>query len=171
MKKGRILITGASGEIGSSLVNHFAKEGRFGVVATDVTMPAADLISKCDTFLRGSIVDPQIMKELQDSYQYDKVFHLAGILSSGAERDPVLAHSVNVQGTFNMLQLARTQSIAANRAIPFLFPSTIAVHGIPSLEEKKRTGKIREEQHLTPNIMYSHNKLYCESLGKYFTNR
>ena len=51
----------------------------------------------------------------------------------------------------------------------FLFPSSIAVYGLPSLEEKHRAGRLREEQWNVPITMYGCNKLYCEHLGRYFT--
>ena len=55
------------------------------------------------------------------------------------------------------------------RPVRFLFPSTIAVYGLPSVEDKRIAGKIREEQWNLPITMYGCNKLYCEHLGRYFS--
>ena len=50
----------------------------------------------------------------------------------------------------------------------FLFPSSIAVYGLPDLETKKALGRIGESEHTNPITMYGCNKLYCEHLGRYF---
>jgi nucleoside-diphosphate-sugar epimerase len=49
-----------------------------------------------------------------------------------------------------------------------MFPSSIAVYGLPSLEEKRRAGKVREKDWCYPTTMYGVNKLYCEHLGRYY---
>ncbi len=163
-----ILITGASGEIGSSLVDYYSELGSYQIVGIDPSPPPAQTKARCNKFIQGSILDEDTFATAND-FSFDKIFHMAGILSSGCERNPVLGHQVNVQGTFNTLQFARRQSIAANRSVTVLYPSTIAVYGIPSLAEKETAGKVREEQYLDANIIYAHSKIYAERLGLYFT--
>jgi nucleoside-diphosphate-sugar epimerase len=68
------------------------------------------------------------------------------------------------------LRVAQNQSGRLGRAVRFLFPSSIAVYGLPSLEEKRSVGRIREEQWNMPITMYGCNKLYAEHLGRYFTH-
>ena len=97
------------------------------------------------------------------------VFHLAALLSTRGERDPELAHQVNVEGTLNVLRMAANQSSRLGRPVRFLFPSSIAVYGLPSLEEKHKMGRVREEQWNVPITMYGCNKLYCEHVGRYYT--
>jgi threonine 3-dehydrogenase len=77
---------------------------------------------------------------------------------------------VNVEGTLHLLRVAQNQSQRVARGVRFVFPSSIAVYGLPSLEEKRRVGKIREELWTSPITMYGCNKLYCEHLGRYFTH-
>jgi nucleoside-diphosphate-sugar epimerase len=89
-------------------------------------------------------------------------------LSSGGERDPLLAHKVNVTGTLNLLELARAQSEKRSQTVKFIFTSTIAVYGMASIEEKQKTGAVLEDQYLHPITMYGANKLYCEALGTYY---
>src|SRR5690606_37468623 len=50
----------------------------------------------------------------------------------------------------------------------FVFPSSIAVYGIPDLETKRAAGRVREDDWLQPTTMYGCNKLYCEQLGRYY---
>jgi nucleoside-diphosphate-sugar epimerase len=82
----------------------------------------------------------------------------------------VLAHRVNVDGTLNLLEIAVTQSRLQGRRIRFLYPSSIAVYGLPSLEVKHRAGAIGESDWCFPRTMYGINKLYCEQLGNYYAS-
>ena len=50
-----------------------------------------------------------------------------------------------------------------------MYPSSIAVYGLPSLDEKKRAGRVREDVYTHPTTMYGCNKLYCEQLGHYYS--
>ncbi len=51
----------------------------------------------------------------------------------------------------------------------FIYPSSIAAYGLPSLEIKNAAGKVKEEEWNKPITMYGCNKLYCEHLGRYYT--
>jgi len=73
-----------------------------------------------------------------------------------------------VRGTLNLLKLAWEQSRWHGSKVKFLFPSSIAVYGLPSLEAKSRAGAVAEEDHTQPTTMYGCNKLYCEHLGRYY---
>ena len=50
----------------------------------------------------------------------------------------------------------------------FIYPSSIAAYGLPSLEAKMRAGAVTEDQFALPTTMYGCNKLYCEQLGHYY---
>ena len=99
----------------------------------------------------------------------DIVIHLAAILSTSAEKDPYLAHQVNVEGSYNLLAMVNSKAERENKDIIFFFPSSIAAYGLPSLSAKKKAGKVKENEHLNPITMYGINKLYIESLGKYIS--
>jgi nucleoside-diphosphate-sugar epimerase len=51
-----------------------------------------------------------------------------------------------------------------------LYPSSIAVYGLPCVETKSSEGKVREEDWCCPTTMYGCNKLYCEQLGRYYAS-
>ena len=82
---------------------------------------------------------------------------------------PETAHEVNVQGTLNLLRLAVDEARSLGHPVRFLFPSSIAVYGLPDLDAK-RDGRARwpRAAWLSPITMYGCNKLYCEHLGRYF---
>lgn len=164
-----VLITGAGGEIGTSLINYFSGQKNTEVVALDLADLSPENKARCKEVVKGSITDTGLLKLLGERYHFQKIFHLAGVLSSGGEKNPLLAHAVNVEGTINLLNLAHHQSSTSGTATMFIFPSTIAVYGIPSAEEKKRAGKLLEDQYQSALTMYGINKLYCENLGRYFS--
>jgi nucleoside-diphosphate-sugar epimerase len=77
---------------------------------------------------------------------------------------------VNVDGSLNLLEIAVTQSRLQGREIKFIYPSSIAVYGLPDIATKQRAGKVKEDQWLTPRTIYGINKLYTEQLGRYYAN-
>ncbi|HMF17367.1 MAG TPA: NAD-dependent epimerase/dehydratase family protein, partial [Gemmataceae bacterium] len=116
----------------------------------------------------GSILDNQLLDRILAEYEIDLVFHLAALLSTRGEFAPASAHRVNVEGTMAMLEFAQRQGESHGRPVMFLYPSSIAVYGLASLEAKTRAGKVKENEHTNPTTMYGCNKLYCEHLGRYY---
>jgi nucleoside-diphosphate-sugar epimerase len=99
------------------------------------------------------------------------VFHLAAVLSRKAEHDPDLAHWVNVDGTVGLLRLCDEAARRAGRPVRFLFPSSIAIYGLPDAATRQRCGAIRESEWTIPAGMYGCNKLYGELVGAYMSRR
>lgn len=165
----RVLVTGVAGEVGSSLVRQLALHGGLSITGLDVREPHQEISSLCSHVQVGDISDSRLVSSLGNGNPYDTVFHLAGILSSGGERDPLRAHQVNVSGTLNILELSRAHSQLKQEPVTVIFTSTIAVHGISTLSEKQKAGRITESEYLSPITMYGANKLYCESLGRYYS--
>ena len=50
----------------------------------------------------------------------------------------MIAHQVNVEGTLHMLEFAQKQGESHGRPVVFLYPSSIAAYGLPTLEAKSR---------------------------------
>jgi nucleoside-diphosphate-sugar epimerase len=169
MAKTVVLVTGANGEIGRSLLQTLARHGGYDAVTLDLTPLPDAMRPLVAASYAGNIMDRYLLDQLAAHHEVDMVFHLAALLSTRGERDPELAHQVNVEGTLNALRMAQNQSSRLGRAVRFIFPSSIAVYGLPSLEEKHAVGRVREEQWNVPITMYGCNKLYCEHLGRYFT--
>lgn len=164
-----VLVTGAGGEIGHSLLTAFHERGGYRVIAMDLRELGADLASKADVILQGDVANAAFIEEL-DQYDIDEVYHLAALLSTSAEKKPDVAHNVNVNGTMNLLMMCRRVALRRGSVVKFLFPSTIAVYGIRSLNAKTAAGKVLEDQFLTPTTMYGVNKVYCEQLGGYMSD-
>lgn len=178
MRKPVVLITGAGGEIGSSLIHHFADRAsnaadpssEFEVLALDLRPIEPELEKRCTAALVGDILDKDLLNRLVSQYEIHEIYHLAALLSTRAEYSPQQAHHVNVEGTLNLLQLAHEQSRWHGNPVKFLFPSSIAAYGLPDRATKKLAGRVREDDFCVPTTMYGCNKLYCEHLGRYYTH-
>jgi threonine 3-dehydrogenase len=168
MRKSVALITGASGEIGHGLISRLAETKNHSVITLDLRPLPDELAPRVLQQMVGSILDPQILDRILAEYEIDLVFHLAAVLSTRGEFAPVSAHRVNVEGTINMLEFAQRQGESHGRPVVFMYPSSIAAYGFPSLEAKARAGKVKENDFTTPTTMYGANKLYCEHLGRYY---
>jgi len=170
METKTILITGANGEIGHGLISYIAQQPRVRIVALDMHDLDDKIKGKCARVLIGDILDTGLLKNISANHEFDTIYHLAALLSTKAERQPQLAHQVNVDGTLYLLEMAVEQARMRGCDIKFLYPSSIAVYGLPDLETKRQAGKIKEDQWLCPRTMYGINKLYCEQLGNYYAN-
>ncbi len=166
MREQHILVTGACGEIGQALVQELAQRGGCRIVTADL-MPLPDSIRT----LAAEHVQGDLVNKVKFFYDYDLdvIFHLAASLSSRAEVATEEAHRINVEGTMQLLMMAAYRSEKYKKEVKFLFPSSIAAYGFPTLEAKKAAGRVREDEWNTPHTMYGCNKLYCEKLGLYYS--
>ena len=142
----RILVTGASGYIGSALVRALA--GR-DVVATDQSPPAPVI---------GNLAYPQFARSLITP-DIATVFHLASLVSGGAEQNFELGMKVNLDATRDLLEACR---LAGHRP-RFVFASSIAVYG--------GADEVTDETPVAPRLSYGAQKLVCEILIADYTRR
>lgn len=170
MRKEVVLITGANGEIGHGLISYLAETQNYNVIALDVQPLDDDLKPLCMRFIQGDILDGMLLGRLVVEYEIRTIYHLASILSTKAEYNPEAAHRINVEGTLNLLRLAVEQSQWQGKPVKFIYPSSIAAYGLPDLQTKNNAGSVKETDWLFPITMYGCNKLYCEHLGRYYTN-
>jgi nucleoside-diphosphate-sugar epimerase len=101
-------------------------------------------------------------------FEIDLVFHLAALLSTRSEFTPLTAHQVNVDGTLNLLEFAQREGDSHGRTVTFLYPSSIAVYGLPDPQTRASAVAVGEDEWNLPQTMYGCNKLYCEHLGRYY---
>lgn len=170
MRRPIVLVTGANGEIGHGLIHHLSEHGGRPIVALDLNPLDTSLARRCADTIQGSILDKELFARLVSRYEFLAIYHLAATLSTRAEFTPVAAHDVNVQGTLHLLEMAAEQADWSGRRVKFMFPSSIAVYGLPDLDTKEMSGRIREKTWNLPITMYGCNKAYCEHLGRYYVN-
>ncbi len=168
MRKKAVLLTGAAGEIGQAIITELAARDEHQLITMDLR-PLPDEMQGLSIHKVGDILDENMLSRLTTEYAIDTIFHLAALLSTRAEFTPELAHRVNVDGTLNLLRLAAEQSQWQGEPVRFVFPSSIAAYGLPSLAVKERDACVKEWEWNSPTTMYGCNKLYCELLGSYYS--
>jgi nucleoside-diphosphate-sugar epimerase len=154
--------------MGHALLHRLAENGEDEVVALDVRPLAPELAQRCLAARVGDILDRRLLERLTSEFEITTIFHLAALLSTRAELVPEAAHEVNVDGTLNLLRIAVEEARTLGRPVTFLFPSSIAVYGLPDLATKRAAGRVPEERWTTPVTMYGCTKLSCEHLGRYY---
>lgn len=139
------------------------------IITLDVDPLDPEIVPFISREVTGSILESAVLDRLLAEFEVDLIFHLAALLSTRSEFTPVMAHHVNVEGTLNLLEFAQRQGESQDRAVVFMYPSSIAAYGLPDLETKRRAGRVREDEWASPTTMYGCNKLYCEQLGRYYS--
>jgi UDP-glucuronate 4-epimerase len=133
----RILVTGAAGFIGSHLVDHLLAEGDWQVTSLDdfnaFYAPSikranihAQLSNPNFTLIEADIRDRGALEQAFKGNRFDYLVHLAaraGVRPS--LKEPRLYLETNVNGTLNLLELAREQGIKS-----FIFGSSSSVYGV-----------------------------------------
>lgn len=145
----KVLITGISGEVGHGLIKKLYALG-YKPYALDLNAPEKEIADCLEKFYQGDITDRNLVDSVFDENNFDIIFHLASILSTGGEKNPELASKVNITGTLNLMENATASAIKNSKPIKFIFPSSIAAHG-------------------DPITIYGVSKLACENLGRYFS--
>ncbi|MFW6042306.1 MAG: NAD-dependent epimerase/dehydratase family protein [Chloroflexota bacterium] len=168
MRRQVSLITGCAGEIGQALVAELGRRPNVELVTLDLK-PLPPSLAGLSHHIMGDILDDGLLGRLVTEYEINTIYHLAALLSTRGEFTPELAHRVNVEGTLRLLKLAAEQSEWQSNPVCFVFPSSIAVYGVPDLEIKERDNRVREWDWNRPTTMYGCNKLYCELLGSYYS--
>lgn len=156
MKK--ILVTGAFGLVGSDLVPALQKKyGKANVFALGNKTIPKDFSGQ---LVKGSVVDKTSLERIVKSYKITEVYHLAGLLSVGGEKNPDLAWEVNVNGLRNVLELARDFKLRV------FWPSSIAAFG-PTTPKKMTP----QNTILEPTTIYGVTKVTGELLCQYYFTR
>lgn len=168
MRKRVVFITGAAGEVGQALIKELAAEGSSRLLTMDLQPLPAETRGLVARHVESDLLNRNELARIISEYELDAIYHLAALLSTRSEFSPEMAHRVNVDGTLSLLQLAAEQSQWRKQPVQFIFPSSIAIYGMPDLESKKIFQRVREFEWNQPRTMYGCNKLYCEQLGRYY---
>jgi nucleoside-diphosphate-sugar epimerase len=156
MKK--ILITGALGQIGSELTPFLRKRYKNeNVVASDIKPRAEGIIHQDGPFEPIDCLDAPEIYSAVKKYKIDTVFHLAAILSASGEKNPQLAWKVNINGLYNVLEIAREYKCAV------FTPSSIAAFGPSTPKDSTPQETIQR-----PTTIYGLTKVTGELLCDYY---
>ena len=138
----RVLVTGADGFVGGALV-HALRVGH-EVVATDRN--------------DGDIADPAHLDRLFAAGPFDRVFHLAAIVSGAAEADFDAGRRVNLDATIGLLDHCRAQARRGGPVVRLVHTSSIAVFGTPL------PARIDDATEAKPSLSYGTHKRVAELL-------
>ena len=121
-KEDKILIIGAGGQIGIELTQELSLlYGSNNVIAADLK-PIAALEN--NPFEKLDILDKEALYSIVKKHNVSQVYLLAALLSATGEQNPMFAWKLNMEGLFNVLDLAKEKHISK-----VYWPSSIAVFG------------------------------------------
>ena len=154
----RVLVTGATGQIGSELVPELIKLHGIENVVIGVHRRTPENPIPDAVYEKVNVLDKEKFESTITKYDIDAVYHLAAILSAAGEKNPWLAWDVNMNGTYNILELARIHEMTR-----IFIPSSIAAFG-------PETPRINTPQEtvLKPRTMYGLTKVSGELLANYY---
>ena len=158
----RILVTGATGQIGSELT--LALRRRYGsenVVAAFHRTPLPPPLKDSGPSVRLDVTDRAELEEAVRKYKPNVIYHLAAILSAKGEETPAAAWRVNLGGLYNVLEVARVGGVRQ-----VFWPSSIAVFG-----PKTPKDNTPQDTVLSPTTMYGVTKVAGEYLCDYYARR
>jgi nucleoside-diphosphate-sugar epimerase len=160
MKK--YFVTGSYGQIGMDLIPAMLERyGKENVVATgrkkiNPTFKELDVI-----YHRLDVRDEYGLRNLLVEYDIDIILHNASVLSATGEKNPQLAHSINFEGFYNVLEASRELNIEQ-----LFVPSSIAAFGPTTPLVNTPNTTIME-----PSSIYGISKVYIELMGSYYNKK
>ncbi len=158
------LVTGGTGFVGANIVKDLAQNGH-QVVSFDINGPdklLQDFLGDSPpvTFVQGDIVDREAVERLGQDHQIDKIIHAAvytvnrEALEIERSRDVI---AINLEGTANLLELARTQKTSR-----FIYVSSGAAYGSALPGDQT----LNEETPPVPENLYGITKFASEMITR-----
>jgi nucleoside-diphosphate-sugar epimerase len=161
MVKEKILVIGASGQIGVELTLALRKiYGNANVVASDLR-EQNPLLEGTGPYVSLDVMNKEMLHVQVIRQGITQIYHLAAILSATGEKNPSLAWHLNMQGLLNVLDIAREEKLHK-----VYWPSSIAVFG-PTSPKKN----CPQQTIIEPSTVYGISKYAGEFWCNYFHNR
>ncbi|MBF0469346.1 MAG: NAD-dependent epimerase/dehydratase family protein [Desulfamplus sp.] len=153
-----ILVTGAAGQIGTELTRTLRSlYGDSSVVAADYKPISTSKNTSAGPTVILDVANAADIAGVVKKYGIRTIYHLAGVLSAVAEKNPQLAWNINVNGLKNILETACQNSCAV------FFPSSIGAFGPGSPADNTPQVTIQR-----PTSIYGITKLTGELLCEYY---
>jgi nucleoside-diphosphate-sugar epimerase len=161
MAKEKVLVIGASGQIGVELTLALRKiYGNANVVASDLR-EENELLKGSGPYVSLDVMNKEMLHVQVIRQNITQIYLLAAILSATGEKNPHLAWHLNMQGLLNVLDIAKEEKLHK-----VYWPSSIAVFGPTSPKEDCPQRTIIE-----PSTVYGISKYAGEFWCNYFFER
>lgn len=161
MGKEKILVIGASGQIGVELTLALRKiYGNANVVASDLR-EQNPLLEGTGPYVSLDVMNKEMLHVQVIRQNITQIYLLAAILSATGEKNPNLAWHLNMQGLLNVLDIAREENLTK-----VYWPSSIAVFGPTSPKQNCPQQTIIE-----PITVYGISKYAGEFWCNYYHQR
>ena len=157
-QKENILVIGSAGQIGTDLVTTLREQlGGDNVIATDVK-DQQGYLRESGPFQVLDVLDGQSVADIINKYEIKQVFLLAALLSAAAEQKMKSAWKLNMEGLFNILEIAKEK-----KDLKIFWPSSIAVFGSTTPKQNTPQYTVME-----PSTVYGISKLAGERWCEYY---
>ena len=158
-KEDKILIIGAGGQIGIELTQELSLlYGFSNVIAADLK-PIPALLN--NPFEKLDILDKDALLNIVKKHNIGQVYLLAALLSATGEQNPMFAWKLNMEGLFNVLDLAKEKHISK-----VYWPSSIAVFGPTTPHQNTPQYTVME-----PSTVYGISKQAGERWCEWYFNK
>jgi UDP-glucose 4-epimerase len=145
------LVTGGAGFIGSHVAEQCIRLGHHVVVLDDLSGGFKDNIPDGAEFVKGSILDFELIDELFRKHKFTYLYHLAAYAAEGLSHFiKRFNYSNNLIGSINLINASVNYHVKC-----FIFTSSIAVYG-------ENQSPMTEEMLPNPEDSYGIAKLACE---------
>ena len=161
MAREKILVIGASGQIGVELTQALRKiYGAANVIASDLR-EENELLHGTGPYVSLDVMNKEMLHVQVIRQNVTQIYLLAAILSATGEKNPNLAWHLNMQGLLNVLEIAKEEKLTK-----VYWPSSIAVFGPTSPKQNCPQQTIIE-----PTTVYGISKYAGEFWCNYFYQR
>ncbi|MBR4734586.1 MAG: NAD-dependent epimerase/dehydratase family protein [Bacteroidales bacterium] len=157
-----VLVIGSTGQIGSELTMKIRREIAGSTVVAGY-IPGAEpkgVLLESGPAEIADVRDAAGLAAIVDKYQIDTIYNLAALLSAVAERKPLLAWDIQMNGLLNILEIAREKGCAV------FTPSSIGSFG----PETPHVGTPQDTIQ-RPRSMYGVTKVATELLSDYYFHK
>lgn len=149
-----ILITGASGFIGSFIVEEALRQGFETWAAVRGSSSRQFLTDERIHFIELNLSSEEQLKEQLKDHQFDYVVHAAGVTKCLNKAD---FHRINTEGTQNLVRAIQALKMPLHR---FVYISSLSIMG--AIREQQPYTEILESDEAKPNTAYGRSKLEAE---------
>lgn len=157
-----VLVIGSTGQIGSELTMKIRREIPGSTVVAGY-VPGAEPVGELLETGPSELADVCNANQLADivgKYRIDTIYNLAALLSATAEKKPLLAWDIQMNGLINILEIAREKHCAV------FTPSSIGSFGPSTPHVKTPQDTIQR-----PTSMYGVTKVASELLSDYYFHK